>query len=106
MAAPVAWQIKPSSTDRFREDVIYWSRIPDGDREKALEGFSRVTPWLKRVVSLDVQFAWPIGIGLIGSAAVWCWLSWKRAFAGAPTTTRCSLHLASAPHDLLDLRGT
>jgi hypothetical protein len=70
MAAPVDWQIKPSATDRFREDVIYWSRIPYGDREMALEGFAWVAPWIKRVASLDLQFAWPIAIGLIGSATV------------------------------------
>jgi hypothetical protein len=78
MAAPVAWQIKPTATDRFREDVIYWSRIPYGDREMALEGFSWVASWMKRVVSLDLQFAWPIGIGFIGSATVLL-LAWLEA---------------------------
>ena len=78
MAAPVAWQIKPSSTDRFREDVIYWSRIPYGDREMALEGFSWVAPWMKRVASLDLQFAWPIAIGLIASVGVLL-LAWLEA---------------------------
>ena len=78
MAVPVAWQIKPSSTDRFREDVIYWSRIPQGDREMALEGFSWVAPWIKRVASLDLQFAWPIAIGLIGLMGVLL-LAWLEA---------------------------
>jgi hypothetical protein len=78
MAAPVAWQIKPTSTDRFREDVIYWSRIPHGDREMALEGFSWVAPWLQRVAALDLQFAWPVAIGLIGFAAVLL-LAWLEA---------------------------
>ena len=78
MAAPVAWQIKPSAADRFREDVVYWSRIPFGDRQMALDGFSWVRPWIKRVASLDLQFAWPIGVGLTGSAAVFL-LAWLQA---------------------------
>jgi len=70
IAAPVAWQVKTSEADQCRADTVYWARIPYGDREMALDGFSWVRPWMKRVASLDIQFAWPIGIGLVGSAAV------------------------------------
>jgi hypothetical protein len=74
-AVPVAWQIRPSDVDQCREDTIYWARIPYGDRKVALEGFSWVGPWIRRVISQDIQFTWPIGIGLISSAAVLL-LSW------------------------------
>ena len=75
IAAPVAWQVEASEADRFREDVVFWARIPFGDRKVALEGFSWVRPWIKRVASLDLQFAWPIGVGLVGSAAL-LFFSW------------------------------
>lgn len=78
IAAPVSWQIKPSAADRFREDVVHWARDSQGDRKMALDGFSWVRPWIKRVASLDIQFAWPIGIGLVGSAAVLV-LAWLEA---------------------------
>ena len=58
--------------------MIYWSRIPHGDREMALEGFSWVAPWMQRVAALDLQFAWPVAIGLIGFAAVLL-LAWLKA---------------------------
>jgi hypothetical protein len=70
ISAPVAWQVKASEADQVREDTVYWARIPYGDRKVALDGLSWVTPWMKRVMSLDIQFDWPIGIGLIGSAAL------------------------------------
>ena len=70
MAAPVAWQVKASDADQAREDMVYWARIPYGDRKVALEGLSWVTPWIKRVIAMDIQFNWPIGIGLVGSAAL------------------------------------
>lgn len=70
IAAPVAWQVPASVADQRREDVVYWARLPYGDRKVALDGFSWVLPWIKRVTSLDVQFAWPIGIGLVGSAVL------------------------------------
>jgi hypothetical protein len=83
-AVPVAWQIRPSEVDQCREDTVYWARIPYGDRRVALESFSWVGPWVRRVVSLDLQFDWPAGIGLIGSAALLL-LSWmeKRLRRGA-----------------------
>jgi hypothetical protein len=74
-AVPVAWQIRPSEVDQCREDTVYWARIPYGDRKVALEGLSWVGPWVRRVISQDIQFDWPIGIGLISSAAVLL-LSW------------------------------
>jgi hypothetical protein len=70
ISAPVAWQVKASEADQCREDTVYWARIPYGDRKVALEGLSWVRPWIKRVMSLDIQFDWPIGIGLTGSAAL------------------------------------
>lgn len=75
ISAPVAWQVKASEADQCREDTVYWARIPYGDRKVALEGLSWVGPWIKRVLSLDIQFNWPLGIGLIGSAALLL-LSW------------------------------
>jgi hypothetical protein len=74
-AIPVAWQIPPKVVDQCREDTVYWARIPYGDRKIALEGFSWVGPWIRRVASQDIQFDWPLGIGLTGSAAVLL-LSW------------------------------
>jgi hypothetical protein len=74
-AAPVAWQIPPRVVDQCREDTIYWARIPYGDRRVALDGLSWVGPWIRRVISQDIQFDWPLGIGLISSAAVFL-LSW------------------------------
>lgn len=74
-AVPVAWQIPPSEVEQCREDTVYWARIPYGDRKVALEGLSWVGPWIRRVVSQDIQFDWPLGIGLISSAAVLL-LSW------------------------------
>jgi hypothetical protein len=70
ISAPVAWQVKASEADQCREDTVYWARIPYGDRKVAVEGFKWVGPWIKRVMSLDIQFDWPIGIGLTGSAAL------------------------------------
>ena len=78
LAAPVAWQVKASEADQCREDTVYWARIPYGDRKVALEGFSWVLPWFKRVASQDIQFAWPVGIGLAGSAALLL-LAWMEA---------------------------
>jgi hypothetical protein len=74
-AIPVAWQVRPSEVDQCREDTVYWARIPYGERKVALEGLSWVGPWVWRVLSQDIQFAWPLGIGLISSAAVLS-LSW------------------------------
>ena len=76
IAAPVAWKMRASDADQCREDTVYWARIPYGDRKVALEGFSWLRPWIKRVVAMDIQFNWPIGIGLVGAAALslTCWL--------------------------------
>ena len=74
-AAPVAWQVPPRAVDQCREDTVYWARIPWGDRKVALESLSWVGPWIRRVISQDIQFDWPLGIGLISSAAVLL-LSW------------------------------
>jgi hypothetical protein len=104
IAAPVSWQIDPRRADRFREDVVYWARIPFGAREIALDGFSWVAPWMKRVLSLDLQFAWPIGIGLIGSAAVLL-LAWLEARLRRTAYFWMSTAPASVPNNLLDLDG-
>jgi hypothetical protein len=78
LAAPVAWQVKESDADQCREDTIYWARIPYGDRKVVLEGFSWVRPWIERVALQDIQFAWPLGIGLAGSAVLLL-LAWMEA---------------------------
>ena len=70
MAVSVAWKMKESDADQCREDTVYWARIPYGDRKVALEGFSWLRPWIKRVVAMDIRFNWPIGIGLVGAAAL------------------------------------
>ena len=70
IAVSVAWKMKESDADQCREDTVYWARIPYGDRKVALEGFSWLRPWFKRVVAMDIQFDWPIGIGLVGAAAL------------------------------------
>jgi hypothetical protein len=79
ITAPVAWQVKASAADACREDTVYWARIPYGDRRVALDGFSWVLPWIKRVASQDIQFGWPIGIGLAGSAVLLllAWMEWR-----------------------------
>jgi hypothetical protein len=69
-AVPVIWKVKESQADLCREDTVYWARIPYGDRKVALETLDWVKPWFKRVVSLDIQFAWPLGIGLVSSTAL------------------------------------
>ncbi len=69
-AATVSWQVKAQEADQLRADMVYWARIPWGDRQVALQGFGWVGPWLKRVLASDVQFDWPIGIGLAGSGAL------------------------------------
>ena len=76
IAAPVAWKMRASDAVECREDTVYGARIPYGDRKVALEGFSWLRPWIKRVVAMDIQFNWPIGIGLVGAAALslTCWL--------------------------------
>jgi hypothetical protein len=74
-AIPVAWQIPPRLVDQCREDTVFWARLPYGERKVALEGLSWVGPWVRRVISQDIQFNWPLGIGLISSAAVFL-LSW------------------------------
>jgi hypothetical protein len=61
MAVSVSWKMKESDADQCREDTVYWARIPYGDRKVALEGFSWLRPWIKRVVAMDIQFNWPIG---------------------------------------------
>jgi hypothetical protein len=70
LAVPVQWKMKESDVDQCREDTVFWARIPYGDRKVALEGVSWMQPWIKRVVALDIQFDWPIGIGFIGSGAL------------------------------------
>jgi hypothetical protein len=74
-AVPVAWQIPPRLVDQCREDTVFWARIPYGERKVALEGLSWVGPWVRRVIAQDIQFDWPLGIGLVSSAAVLL-LSW------------------------------
>jgi hypothetical protein len=75
ITAPVAWKVKASDADQCREDTVYWARIPYGERKAALEGFSWLRPWFKRVIAMDIQFNWPIGIGLAGAAGL-SLLSW------------------------------
>ena len=75
ISVPVAWKMKASDADQCREDTVYWARIPYGERKVALEGFSWVRPWFKRVIAMDIQFNWPIGIGLIGAVGL-SLLSW------------------------------
>jgi len=70
ITVPVAWKVKAGDADQCREDTVYWARIPYGDRKVALQGLSWVRPWIKRVIAMDIQFVWPIGIGLAGSAAL------------------------------------
>ena len=70
IAVPVAWKVNESDTDEFRDVIVGWARIPFGDKNFALEGSSWLRPWFKRVVAMDIQFGWPIGIGLVGVAAL------------------------------------
>ena len=70
IGAPVAWQVKSSEADQCRADTVYWARSPWGDRNVALGSFYWVGLWIKRVGSLDIQFDWPIGIGLAGSGTL------------------------------------
>ena len=70
IAVPVAWKMNESDADECREVMVDWARIPYGDKNVALEGSSWLRPWFKRVVAMDIQFDWPIGIGLIGVAAL------------------------------------
>ena len=84
IAVPVAWRMKESDVDRHREAVVHWARIPFGDRRTALEGFSWLRPWFERVAAMDIQFNWPIGIGLVGVAALslvsWMEIRLRRGF--------------------------
>ena len=84
IAVSVAWKMKESDADQCLEDTVYWARIPYGDRKVALEGFSWLRPWFKRVVAMDIQFDWPIGIGLVGVAALslmsWMEIRLRRGF--------------------------
>ncbi len=84
ITVPVAWKMKASDADQCREDTVYWARIPYGDRKVALEGFSWLRPWFKRVIALDIQFDWPIGIGLVGAAGLsllsWMEIRLRRSF--------------------------
>jgi hypothetical protein len=74
LAVPVAWQVRASEVDRCREDTIFWARIPWGDRVVALHG-SWIKPWIQRISAMDLQFNWPIGIGVIGVGGL-SLLSW------------------------------
>ena len=84
ITVPVAWKMKASDADQCREDTVYWARIPYGDRKAALEGFAWLRPWFKRVIALDIQFDWPIGIGLVGAAGLsllsWMEIRLRRSF--------------------------
>ena len=84
ITVPVAWKMKASDADQCREDTVYWARIPYGDRKVALEGFSWLRPWFKRVIAMDIQFDWPIGIGLVGAAGLsllsWMEIRLRRSF--------------------------
>jgi hypothetical protein len=84
ITVPVAWKVKASDADQCREDTVYWARIPYGERKTALEGFSWLRPWFKRVVAMDIQFNWPIGIGLVGAATLsllsWMEIRLRRSF--------------------------
>jgi hypothetical protein len=75
ITAPVTWKMKASDADQCREDTVYWARIPYGERKAALEGFAWLRPWFQRVIAMDIQFNWPIGIGLVGAACL-SLLSW------------------------------
>ena len=74
LAVPVAWQVKASEVDRCREDTVYWARIPWGDREVALHGVW-IKPWIQRISAMDIQFCWPIAIGVLGVGGL-SLLSW------------------------------
>ena len=69
-SAQVSWQVKGEEADQCRADTVYWARIPYGDRQIALDGLSWVGTWIKRIISSDIQFDWPIGIGLTGSGVL------------------------------------
>jgi hypothetical protein len=74
LAVPVAWQVKASEVDRCREDTVFWARIPWGDREVALHGFW-IKPWIQRISAMEIQFTWPIGIGVVAAGGL-SLLSW------------------------------
>ena len=74
LAVPVAWQVRASEVDLCREDTVHWARIPWGDRDVALHGFW-IKPWIERISAMDLQFNWPIGIGVVGVGGL-SLLSW------------------------------
>ena len=105
-AVSVAWKMKESDADQCCEDTVYWARIPYGNRKIALEGFSWLRPWFKRVVAMDIQFDWPIGIGLVGAAALslmaWMEIRLRRGFyflvlLWAPLVLDTAFWLLTAP---------
>jgi hypothetical protein len=71
----------------------------------APEGFSWVAPWLKRVACLDLQFAWPIGIGLIGSAAVLLLARLEARLCRGAHDYSMLLCISLLLHTILDLHG-
>jgi hypothetical protein len=70
----------------------------------ALEGFSWVAP-LKRVACLDLQFAWSIGIGLIGSAAVLLLARLEARLCRGAHDYSMLLCISLLLHTILDLHG-
>jgi hypothetical protein len=72
LAMPVEWRMPRKEVQQFYRLTVWCARDPDfeGSMNRALKTWKWLPHWWKRVLAATTHFAWPLQIGIAGSAAV------------------------------------
>ena len=72
LAIPVQWRMPRKEVRDFYRLTVWCARDPDfaGSRKRALKTWKWLPDWWERVLGARTQFAWPLQVGLMGSATV------------------------------------
>jgi hypothetical protein len=72
LAMPVEWRMPRKEVWQFYGLTVWCARDPDfeGSMKRALKTWKWLPHWRKRILHATTQFAWPLQVGIMGSAAM------------------------------------
>ena len=70
LAMPVEWRMPRKEAREFYGLTVWCARDPEfeGSRKRALKTWKWLPHWWERVLGARAQFAWPLQVGIMGSA--------------------------------------